>query len=157
MNTKNPFARLALRVLTIWSLFMIGTIVIAISQGCPPPSPPIWPQDADAADIVIVDTDSAPSPFVDATPPPAPNDAASDAPWDAAKDQYDTACANLLKIGCLPEAAGAAASGGKTCAQSMRDNAKLYDMKPACLAKAADVNAARMCGTVKCAAAAAAK
>lgn len=60
---------------------------------------------------------------------------------------YATACANLAKLGC-PEGVDEA------CAATMQkaQEARLVDLKPACLAGAASVEAARSCGSVTCSA-----
>jgi len=57
------------------------------------------------------------------------------------------ACNHLEELGC-PEAKPAA--DGSTCPMVVRRAQRLVDMKLACITAAADVDALRACGTVRC-------
>jgi hypothetical protein len=60
-------------------------------------------------------------------------------------DAYGAACANLAAIGC-PE------GQRENCVSVMQraQEARLTDLRPTCLAAAANAAAARACGTVRC-------
>ena len=131
------------------SLLAIATLLTLTA--CPP-APVAPPPDA---------ADASPPGTPDAAPQ-TPQDASADAdPPQPPKDLYEAACGRLAKVGC-PEAAQV--DGGKTCADVLRANALLYDLRLQCVALAAtpaevrgccptgDVHkpGMKVCGAVKC-------
>lgn len=112
---------------------VIVLVATGLLYACPP-SPLVPPPDAADASPIPSTPDAAPTPAQDAsleaTPAPAP------------KDAYEAACGRLSALGC-PEAN--TLPGGRTCADTMRATANLFDIRAECLSKASDVAGVRAC------------
>lgn len=112
------------------NLWVAALLVVA---ACP--SPPVAPTDASDGSVL-------PPSMQDAAPAPEPDGASS--------DLYDQACTKLAHLGC-PE--GTSVPGGRSCAATLRADARLYDFGPArlkCWRAAATKQEARACGKLTC-------
>jgi nitrous oxide reductase accessory protein NosL len=82
-----------------------------------------------------------PVPVDPLSPPPSPTHI------EDVESACSSACVNLRRVGC-PEGQGAIS--GETCERRCAIASELRSMPLACWAKAADVVAARSCGSIRC-------